>query len=116
MVRVLQQTSISPSEGFVGNWAPDAAECRASGAGIHVGPGGAEGYGGACSFGSVRREDSAWRVKAVCSASGATWNANIKLAVSGDRLMWSSERGTAVYVRCGSHRDQTQAGQRSERG
>ena len=36
---------------------------------------------------------------------GATWNANITLFLSGDRLIWSSERGTAVYVRCGSRRD-----------
>jgi peptidoglycan hydrolase-like protein with peptidoglycan-binding domain len=111
-----QQAFVPSTEGFVGNWASDAAECRASGAGIHVGPGGAEGYGGTCSFGSVQREGSAWRVKAACSGSGTTWNANIKLAVSGDRLRWSSERGTAVYVRCGSHRDQMQAGRRPERG
>jgi Putative peptidoglycan binding domain len=116
MARPPQQASVAAPEAFVGNWASDAAECRASGAGIHVGPGGAEGYGGTCSFGSVQREGSAWRVKAVCSASGTTWNANIRLAVSGDRLRWSSELGTAVYIRCGSRRDQMQAGHRSERG
>jgi hypothetical protein len=116
MARAPQQASVPVTEAFVGNWASDAAECRASGVGIQVGPGGAEGYGGACSFGSVQREGSAWRVKAVCSGSGTTWNANIRLAVSGDRLRWSSERGTAVYVRCGSRRDQMQAGHGSERG
>jgi hypothetical protein len=111
-----QQASAPLPEAFVGNWASDAAECRASGAGIHVGPGGAEGYGGACAFGSVQREGSTWRVKAVCSGSGTTWNANIRLAASGDRLRWSSERGTAVYVRCDSRRDQMQARHGSERG
>jgi hypothetical protein len=116
MARAPQQAAVPVPEAFVGNWASDAAECRASSAGIHVGPGGAEGYGGACSFGSVQREGSAWRVRAACSASGTTWNANIRLAVSGDRLRWSSERGTAVYVRCGSRRDQMQAGHGSERG
>lgn len=101
MARPPQRDSVSPVEAFVGTWASDAAECRpALGAGVRISRRRAEGYGGVCSFGSVQREGSAWRVKAVCAGSGTTWNANINLAVSGDRLRWSSERGTTVYVRC----------------
>jgi len=98
-----KQQALTAAETFMGTWASDAAECRpALGAGVRISRRRAEGYGGVCSFGSVQREGSAWRVKAVCAGSGTTWNANINLSVSGDRLRWSSERGTTVYVRCSS--------------
>jgi hypothetical protein len=88
---------------FIGTWASDAADCRAvQGAAIRISLRRAEGYGAACSFGPMRREASGWHVKAVCTGNGTAWNANINLAVSGDRLRWSSERGTTVYVRCSS--------------
>src|SRR5207248_2130259 len=88
-------------ETFVGTWVSDVAECRsAPGAGIRISVRQAEGYGAACSFGAVRRDGKLWRAKAFCSGNGATWDANISLEVSGDRLRWSSERGTASYVRC----------------
>jgi hypothetical protein len=91
------------AEPFIGTWASDAADCRAvQGAAIRISLRRAEGYGAACSFGPMRREASGWHVKAVCTGNGTAWNANINLAVSGDRLRWSSERGTTVYVRCSS--------------
>ena len=93
--------ALKAADTFVGTWASEIAECRpAQGAGIRISPRHAEGHGAACSFASIQRETSGWRVKAVCSGNGATWNANVNLAVSRDRLTWSSERGTTVYVRC----------------
>jgi hypothetical protein len=95
-----QRQALGAAEPFIGTWASDAADCRATqGAGVRISLRRAERYGAACSFGPMRREDAEWRVKAVCTGNGTTWNANINLAVSGDRLRWSSERGTTVYVR-----------------
>jgi peptidoglycan hydrolase-like protein with peptidoglycan-binding domain len=93
--------ALRAAEPFIGTWASEAADCPAAqGTGIRIGLRRAEGYGAACSFGPIRREGAEWHVKAVCTGNGTTWNANINLAVSGDRLRWSSERGTTVYVRC----------------
>ncbi len=98
-----KQQALTAAETFMGTWASDAAECRpAQGGGIRISRRRAEGHGAACSFGPIEREGSGWRVSAVCAGNGTAWNANINLAVSGDRLQWSSERGTAVYVRCSS--------------
>ena len=37
---------------------------------------------------------------AACSRGRARWTSNVRLSVSGDRLQWSSGRGTQNYVRC----------------
>ena len=90
---------------FIGRWASNAADCQmrqTSGVSLRIGLRGSEGYGGACSFGPVRRGGGGWHVKAACSADGIIWNANVSLRVAGDRLIWSSERGTTTYVRCRS--------------
>jgi peptidoglycan hydrolase-like protein with peptidoglycan-binding domain len=96
-----KRQALRAAEPFIGTWASDAADCRVTQAtGIRIGLRRAEGYGAACSFGPMQREGAEWHVKAVCTGNGTAWNANINLAVSGDRLRWSSERGTTVYVRC----------------
>lgn len=55
-----------------------------------------------CDFLERQGGGSSWTIRASCSANGETWIANIRLSRSGDRLTWSSERGTTVYRRCPS--------------
>jgi hypothetical protein len=37
---------------------------------------------------------------ATCSDQRSRWTANVRLEIRGDRLTWSSERGSQTYVRC----------------
>jgi len=57
---------------------------------------------GGCQFLSVVREGQGWRFRAKCTLPNETWNANIKMIVNGEQLVWSSERGTETYTRCRS--------------
>ena len=41
-------------------------------------------------------------ITSTCTDGRQRWTANIRLAVDGDRLVWSSERGSQTYVRCDS--------------
>ena len=43
---------------------------------------------------------SGWNVVANCSNGRERWVANVRLKVQGERLTWSSERGSQAYVRC----------------
>ncbi|MGU3328022.1 peptidase inhibitor family I36 protein [Methylobacterium mesophilicum] len=54
-----------------------------------------------CNFHDGRRVGNAWVVAAECSDRGRHWSSQVRLVVDGDRLTWSSGRGTAAYVRCG---------------
>jgi hypothetical protein len=84
---------------FIGGWGADAAECRS--APLTITARGAEAGSGACDFHSTQREGSnIWRLHARCSDGSERWTANIQLTLSGRKLTWSSERGTAIYVRC----------------
>ena len=86
--------------GFIGGWGVDVAECRNSP--LTVTARRAENsFGTACEFHSTQRESSnVWRLRALCTNSSERWNANIRFTLSGSKLTWSSERGTATYVRC----------------
>jgi hypothetical protein len=95
----------APAETFVGVWARAAAECRertGDDMRIRIDARGAETLGVRCDFRSVRQEGAShWRVRARCSAEDKSgWTANIKLAMVGSKLRWSSERGTETYLRC----------------
>jgi hypothetical protein len=102
--RLSSRQVIPAAKTFVGGWAQDINQCenaRDRGAPIVISSRAARTAGGACDFRSVKREASAlWRVQAVCTAGGYSWNANVKLQLSAPNLIWSSERGTATYVRC----------------
>jgi peptidoglycan hydrolase-like protein with peptidoglycan-binding domain len=89
---------------FVGRWGLDISQCQGvqdGSAPITISSHRAETVGGACDFQSVKREGAnTWRIQALCSADGNSWNANISLKLSGSKLSWSSERGVTAYVRC----------------
>jgi peptidoglycan hydrolase-like protein with peptidoglycan-binding domain len=53
-----------------------------------------------CEFKSVSQNGTDWNIKALCNQGSEHWNSNVRLSRNGTLLMWSSERGTANYVRC----------------
>ena len=94
---------VRATETFIGGWAEEAVDCKpanAGGAPLRISVRQAEKAGTVCKFGPALREGSAWRLQAVCTGDGKTWNANVSLSVSDDQLTWSSERGTDSFVRC----------------
>src|SRR5712691_11333322 len=102
--RLSSGQNIHPSGIFLGQWGLDIAQCQQfqhSSAPITIHSHHAETVGSVCNFRSIKREaTNSWRIHAVCSADGNSWNANISLKLVGSKLSWSSERGTATYVRC----------------
>jgi hypothetical protein len=89
--------------GFVGGWAANLGDCHTGAAGrppLILTLKKAETSGGICEFGSVQRDADGWRVQAICTVGAKSWSANIRFIRSGNRLTWSSEKGTDVYVRC----------------
>jgi len=101
--RLLAGPSVQARRTFVGRWALDAEECvqRDEAGRLVIDARGAETAGGKCDFQSSKQETaSSWRIRAVCSASGKSWSADIGLRLVGPNLQWSSERGTETYVRC----------------
>jgi hypothetical protein len=90
-----------PDVSFIGGWGVDVAQCRESR--LTISTSRAETSGAACEFSSTQRESSnVWRLRAQCVSGGERWNANIRFTISGNKLIWSSERGTTTYVRCAS--------------
>jgi len=53
-----------------------------------------------CRFKKKQESQSGWNVVANCSNGRERWVANVRLKVQGERLTWSSERGSQAYVRC----------------
>ena len=101
--RLLSGTSAPARRTFVGRWALDSEECvqRDDAGRLVIDARGAETTGGKCDFQSLKQENAnSWRVRAICSVSGRSWNADIGLRLVGPTLQWSSERGTETYVRC----------------
>jgi Putative peptidoglycan binding domain len=90
-----------PELNFLGGWGVDVAQCRESP--ITITARRAETVGVKCEFHSTQQESSnVWRLKARCANGGERWNANVRFTISGNKLTWSSERGTTTYVRCRS--------------
>jgi hypothetical protein len=103
-----QRRSVAASPGmravttFVGGWADDIGGCRTGRkTQLIINSRAAKTTDGECVFGLVAREaTNRWRVAAICAADGEFWRANIALKLAEPNLTWSSERGTATYVRC----------------
>jgi hypothetical protein len=98
--RLASKQVIPAAKTFLGGWAEDTDQCR-SGAPLVINSRAAKAAGGECDFRSVKRDTPArWHVEAVCTDGGSSWNANVNLKLNAPKLIWSSERGTATYVRC----------------
>jgi hypothetical protein len=94
--------------GIVGIWAPETSSCAAGNARKGLLPAiiterGARAGETSCVFKNKRRSKSDWRLLANCTNGPEHWNSNVRLAVKGDRLIWTSERGAQAYIRCRSN-------------
>jgi hypothetical protein len=89
---------------FIGGWADDTDECRQSqhhSAPLVISAHAARTAIAKCDFQSVKRAAaSRWHIVAQCSREGESWSAHVDLKLAGSSLTWSSERGTATYIRC----------------
>lgn len=57
--------------------------------------------GGVCEFLNIRAAASSWSVATSCSNAGEKWKATVRLALSGDKLVWIGRDGTRTqYERC----------------
>jgi len=98
--RLASKQVVPAAKTFIGGWAEDIDQCR-NGAPLVINSRTAKAVGGECDFRSVKHETAArWHLQAVCTDGGSSWNANVSLKLSAPKLIWSSERGTATYVRC----------------
>lgn len=93
------------SHTVTGVWAPSADACRDTGRSglllVRIDREAARAGSARCRFGSFNEDGNGWKVVASCSDGAERWTSNVRLAVSGNRLTWSSERGAQTYVRCG---------------
>ncbi|GEP08350.1 hypothetical protein [Methylobacterium gnaphalii] len=92
--------------GYVGTWGPNAQACgsrsRRSGyIPATITEEGARAGRTLCRFRNGRRDGVAWTVSADCSDRGRNWTSQVRLLVDGDRLIWTSSKGSSSYVRCG---------------
>jgi hypothetical protein len=89
-----------------GTWAPSARACSRRGADklgllvMKLDENGAYAGDTTCSFGNKQPSGSGWSVVARCARSAQRWTSRVRLAVEGDKLTWSSEKGSQAYVRC----------------
>jgi hypothetical protein len=103
--RSLFTDRIDPTEGFVGIWGTEVSACspRLNQQGLL--PAVIDGEGAwagetRCAFQRKKRAADGWSVVASCFNAHDRWTANIRLVVNGDRLTWTSERGSQSYLRC----------------
>ncbi|MHB2209932.1 peptidase inhibitor family I36 protein [Methylobacterium sp. CM6257] len=93
---------------YVGVWGPTPAACGA--------PSRRRGYIPAiitadraragrtiCTFHDTHRVGNTWVTSAECTDRGRRWSSQVRLTVEGDHLTWSSNRGSATYLRCSRH-------------
>jgi hypothetical protein len=90
---------------FVGVWAPDTDSCsvslfRQGRLPTFIYLDGAWAGDTFCAFKEKEQTETGWRVVARCASSRERWSANIGLTVNGNRLTWTSGRGTQSYARC----------------
>jgi hypothetical protein len=91
---------------IVGVWAPDAGTCSAREFRDGVLPTvitneGAWAGETFCIFTKRAEVDRGWKAVAKCSTSLESWTAHVRLKINDNRLIWTSERGTQAYSRCG---------------
>jgi hypothetical protein len=100
-----QSAELRKRAAIVGVWAPDDGGCSARDFREGLLPAvintdGAWAGETFCVFKDQKQTDSSWKVVASCSSPRGRWTANVRLTVNGNRLTWTSKRGTQVYSRC----------------
>jgi hypothetical protein len=89
---------------IIGTWAANANACKSRPTSFIpavIDNDGARAGETFCAFKQKRPDRDGLNVVAACSNSHERWVARIRLVVDGDRLKWSSQRGSQKYVRCG---------------
>ena len=91
---------------IVGVWAPDVGTCSARDFRDGVLPTvitneGAWAGETFCIFTKRTEMERGWRAVAKCSTPRESWTAHVRLKIKNNRLIWTSERGTQAYSRCG---------------
>jgi hypothetical protein len=92
--------------GFVGLWASDARACefrpgRGSDLRTVIGERGARAGGNSCAFKEKKQiANSEWEMRASCADGSERWESRVRLSISNNKLKWSGQRGTQIYVRC----------------
>ena len=98
-----------PSElevSFTGVWGPTTAACapqpaaRAGWLQAKIGTREARSGNTVCTLVEKQRNGDTWDLAAHCKARRTRWKSNVRLALTGDRLLWKSERGAQAYLRC----------------
>jgi hypothetical protein len=92
--------------GFVGLWAADARACEfrpGTGSDLRtvIGERGARAGRNSCAFKEKKQIGNAeWEMKAACADGSARWESTVRLSLSKNKLKWSGQRGTQIYVKC----------------
>ncbi|MFD0933679.1 peptidase inhibitor family I36 protein, partial [Methylobacterium trifolii] len=94
-----------PRAEYVGLWGPNPAACGARSRRRGYIPAmisqeRAQAGRTICNFHDGHRSGNTWVMAAECSDRGRRWSSQVRLMVEGDRLTWSSAKGSASYVRC----------------
>jgi hypothetical protein len=90
---------------FAGIWAPTPQACSPASNNRQLLPAvisqeGAWAGDVSCRFRRIKQSGNVAVVTSTCSDARQRWTNTVRLVVTGDRLTWSSERGSQTYVRC----------------
>jgi hypothetical protein len=90
---------------FAGIWAPRANACSPGSNNRQFLPAvineeGAWAGEVSCRFRRIKQSGNVAVATSTCSDGRQKWTAKVRLTLAGDRLVWSSERGSQSYVRC----------------
>jgi hypothetical protein len=92
--------------GFVGLWAADARACEfrpGTGTDLRtvIGERGARAGRNSCAFREKKQIANAeWEMKAACADGSDRWDSTVRLSLSKNKLKWSGQRGTQIYIKC----------------
>lgn len=100
--RRLTDTGPVPAEqSFVGHWAANPRDCHyGAPTPVTISSRGAVRPDGTCSFTAVTPESGAWRAAGRCIVKGQSRQADIRLIMNGNTLLWSDSGGVSRYFRC----------------
>ena len=90
---------------IAGVWAPQTGSCSAREGVLPatINERGARAGETSCVFKEQRWTERDFRVLANCTNGHERWTSNVRLIVNGDRMIWTSKRGTQAYTRCKSN-------------
>jgi hypothetical protein len=86
---------------FVGSWSETSCEPGAKPDVLITSRRAVSSAGGVCEFLNVKSAGVGWSIATACSNGGEKWTAAIRLAMIGNKLIWTGRDGTQTqYSRC----------------